>query len=60
MRSACRAPARGAGACLPNIPDRIFGVKLQKLDDLLLNSVVAFEAHRIKGVTPHRAAETAK
>ena len=37
----------------------ILGVKLQKLDDLLLNLVV-FEARRIKGVTPLRAAEAAK
>ena len=27
-------------------------MKLQKLDNLLLNLVVVFEAHRIKGVTP--------
>ena len=32
-------------------------MKLQKLDDLLLNLVVMFEARRIKGVTPLRAAE---
>ena len=32
-------------------------MKLQKLDDLLLNLVVVFEARRIKGVTPLRAAE---
>ena len=35
-------------------------MKLQKLDDLLLNLVVVFEARRIKGVTPLRAAEAAK
>ena len=34
-------------------------MKLQKLDDLLLNLVVVFEARRIKGVTPLRAAEAA-
>ena len=33
---------------------------MQKLDDLLLNLVVVFEARRIKGVTPLRAAEAAK
>ena len=38
----------------------ILGVKLQKLDDLLLNLLVVFEARRIKGVTPLRAAEAAK
>ena len=38
----------------------ILGVKLQKLDDLLLNLVVALEARRIKGVTPLQAAEAAK
>ena len=38
----------------------IVGVKLQKLDDLLLNLVVVFEARRIHGVTPLRAAEAAK
>ena len=32
-------------------------MKLQKLDNLLLNLVVVFEAHRIKGMTPFRAAE---
>ena len=35
-------------------------MKLQKLDDLLLNLFVVFEARRIKGVTPLRAAEAAK
>ena len=35
-------------------------MKLQKLDDPLLNLVVVFEARRIKGVTPLRAAEAAK
>ena len=35
-------------------------MKLQKLDDLLLNLVVVFEAHRIKGVTLLWAAEAAK
>ena len=35
-------------------------MKLQKLDDLLLNLVVVFEAHRIKGVTPLKATEAAK
>ena len=35
-------------------------MKLQKFDDLLLNLVVVFEAHRIKGVTPLRAAEATK
>ena len=35
-------------------------MKLQKLDDLLLNLVVLFEARRIKGVTLLRAAEVAK
>ena len=34
----------------------ILGVKLQKLDDLLINLVVVFEAHRIKGMTPLQAA----
>ena len=38
----------------------ILGVKLQKLDDLLLNLVVVFEACKIKGVTPLQAAESAK
>ena len=38
----------------------VSGVKLQKLDDLLLNLVVVFEARRIKGMTPLRAAEAAK
>ena len=32
----------------------------QKLDDLLLNIVVVFEARRIKGLTPLRVAEVAK
>ena len=51
----------GVGACLPpekfwnsDLLDRfrcILRVKLQKLDDLLLNLVVVFEAHRIKGTT---------
>ena len=35
-------------------------MKLQKLDDLLLNLVVVLAARRIKGVTPLRAAEAAK
>ena len=35
-------------------------MKLQKLDDLLLNLVVVFEARRINGVTLLRAAEAAK
>ena len=35
-------------------------MKLQKLDDLLLNLVAVFEARRIKGVTLLRAAEAAK
>ena len=35
-------------------------MKLQKLDDLLLNLVVVFEARRIKCVTPLQAAEAAK
>ena len=35
-------------------------MKWLKLDDLLLNLFVVFEAHRIKGVTLLRAAETAK
>ena len=35
-------------------------MKLQKLDDLLLNLVVVFEACKIKGVTRLRATETAK
>ena len=34
-------------------------MKLQKLDDLLLNLVVVFETRRIKGGTPLRAAEAA-
>ena len=34
-------------------------VKLQKLDDLLLN-VLVFEARTIQGVTPFQAAEAAK
>ena len=33
---------------------------MQKLDGLLLNLVVVFEARRIKGVTQLRAAEAAK
>ena len=32
-------------------------MKLQKLDDLLLNLVVVFEARRIKGMNPLRTAE---
>ena len=35
-------------------------MKLQKLDDLLLNLVCVFEVRRIKGVTLLRAAEAAK
>ena len=35
-------------------------MKLQKLDDLLLNLVVVFGARRIKGVTPLWVAEVAK
>ena len=35
-------------------------MKLQKLNDLLLNPVVVLEALRIKGLTPLRAAEAAK
>ena len=35
-------------------------VKLQKLDDPLLNLVVVFEAGRNKGVTPLQVAEAAK
>ena len=35
-------------------------MKLQKLDDLLLNLVVVFDTRRIKGVTPLRAAKAAK
>ena len=35
-------------------------MKLQKLDNPLLNPVVVFEAHRIKGMTPLLAAEAAK
>ena len=35
-------------------------MKLHKLDDLLLNVVVVFEARRIKGVTPLLGTETAK
>ena len=35
-------------------------MKLQKLDDLLLNLVVVFEARRIKSVTPLRTAVAAK
>ena len=38
----------------------ILGVKLQKLDDFLLNLVFVFEARRIKGVTLLHAAEAAK
>ena len=59
----------GVGACPPRkifgfltFWDRfwcILGVKLQKLDDLLLNLIVVFEVRRIKGVTPLRAAEAA-
>ena len=33
---------------------------MQRLDDILLNLVVVFEAHRIKGVTPLRATKAAK
>ena len=40
--------------------ETVSGVKLQKLDDLLLNLVVVFDVRRIKGVTPLRAAEAAK
>ena len=60
----------GSGACPPQenfgfltFWDRfwcILGVKLRKLDDLLLNLIVVFEARRIKGVTPLRAAEAGK
>ena len=35
-------------------------MKLQKLDNLLLNLFVVFDARRIKGVTLLRAAEAAK
>ena len=35
-------------------------MKLQKLDNLLLNLVVVFDARRIKDVTLLRAAEAAK
>ena len=35
-------------------------MKLQKLDDLLLNLVAVFEDRRIKGVTLLRTAEAAK
>ena len=35
-------------------------VKLQKLDNLLLNLVAVLKARRIKGVTPLRTAEAAK
>ena len=35
-------------------------MQLQQLDNILLNLVVVFEARRIKGVTPLRAAEAAK
>ena len=35
-------------------------MKVQKLDDLLLNPIVVFEARRIKSVTLLRAAESAK
>ena len=42
------------------VSDVFLGVKLQKLDVLLLNLVAVFEARRIKGVTPFRAAEAAK
>ena len=35
-------------------------VKLQKLDDLLLNVLLVFEAHPIQDVTPFQAAEAAK
>ena len=38
----------------------ILGVKLQKLDTLLLNLLVGFEARRITGMTPLRATEAAK
>ena len=33
---------------------------MQKLDNLLLNLVVVFEARRIRGTTPFQAAEAAK
>ena len=68
--SARRTLARGSGGMTP--PGKfwisgllrsflhILGVRLQKLDNLLLNLVVAFEARRIKDVTPLRAAEAAK
>ena len=35
-------------------------MKLQTLDNLLLNLVVVFESRRIKDVTPLRAADAAK
>ena len=38
----------------------ILGVKWLKLDDLLLNLFVVFEARRIKSMTPLQAAEAAK
>ena len=41
-------------------PEIVSGVLGVKLDNLLLNVVVVFEARRIKGVTPLRAAEAAK
>ena len=34
-------------------------VELQKLDNILLNLVVVFEARRIEGVTSFQAAESA-
>ena len=39
--------------------DYILGMKLQKLDDLLLNLVVVFGACGIKGGTPLQVAEAA-
>ena len=55
-----------AGACFPGkfwIFDLLRSFLLYswgELDDLLLNVVVVFEARRIKGVTPLRAAEATK
>ena len=48
-------PARKVWEHAP--PRKILGMKL---DNLLLNLAVVFEAHRIKGVTPLQVTEAAK
>ena len=67
MIKVCVARLLGGSGGMPPPPEKLLklflvysGVKLQKLDVLLLNLVVVFEASRIKGVTLFWAAEAAK